>query len=80
MAADILLAQQFLKIVAAQHGFNLGIDARQHDSDTFLLAHQTHVLQVVKTGRVDKRHLTHADDAHFGSVVIARHRSEVQTN
>ena len=73
VVTDVLLAQQLVEAVALQHCLYLGYDTREHDGDTFFLAHQTEVLQVVQARAVDKRHLTHTDDAHLGPLAVASH-------
>ena len=71
--ADVVFANDLLEVVALQHVLDLGIDTREYDGDAFLLAHETHVLEVVQTGRVDEGYLTHADDANLRSIAVAGH-------
>ena len=73
VVADVLLAQQLFKVVSAQYGVDFLVNTRENDSDAFFLTHQTHVLQVVESRRVDERYLTHTNDAHLGTTAIACH-------
>ena len=44
---------------------HLRVDTREDDVDTFIVAHLHEVLQVVHSGGIDERHLTHSYDPHL---------------
>ena len=73
MVADVLFAEQFVEVVALEHGFYLRVDAGKDDGNVLFLRHEAHVLQVMKTSGVNKWNLTHADEADLGGTAVAGH-------
>ena len=67
------LPHNLVEACVLEHLFYLGSHSRQHNLYALLAAHHTQIGEVVYAGRVDKRHLTHTDDAHLGAVAEVGH-------
>ena len=66
VGADVVGTQHRVEASPVEHGLHRGIHAGEHHLDALALRHETEVREVVDARGVDKRHLTHTDDAHTG--------------
>ena len=69
MRTDVLLTQEGIEAGFVEHLLHTRVDTRENHLDALTLRHETEVGEVVDARRIDKGHLSHADDTHLRTLM-----------